>query len=80
MTQPRAVLDPSPLLTGDDLLAHGIPSGPQYKTLLQRMREGQLDGAIRDKAEALAMVEKWMAEGGETEGGRGKVGRRNLAV
>ena len=30
------VLDPPPLLTGDDLLAHGIPSGPQYKTLLQR--------------------------------------------
>ncbi len=64
LAEPRTVLDPPPLLTGDDLLAHGIPSGPQYKTLLQRVRDGQLDGAIRDQAEALAMVEKWMAEGG----------------
>ena len=38
LAQPREVLDPPPLLTGDDLLAHGIPSGPQYKTLLQRVR------------------------------------------
>jgi poly(A) polymerase len=63
--QPRAVLDPPPLLTGDDLLAHGIPSGPQYKTLLQRVRAAQLDGTIHDKAAALAMVEKWIAERGE---------------
>ena len=51
-------------MTGDDLLAEGIPAGPRYRTLLQRMREAQLDGAIRDRAKALAMVEKWMAEGG----------------
>jgi poly(A) polymerase len=65
LAQPRAVLDPPPLLTGDDLLAHGIPSGPQYKTLLQRVRAAQLDGAIHDKIEALAMVEQWIAESGK---------------
>jgi poly(A) polymerase len=64
LTKPPAALNPSPLLTGDDLLAHGIPSGPQYKTLLQRVRASQLDGAIHTKAEALAMVEKWIAESG----------------
>ena len=60
--QPREMLDPPPLLTGNDLLAHGIPSGPEYKTLLQRIRAAQLDGEVRTKAEALAMVEKWRGE------------------
>jgi poly(A) polymerase len=64
LAQPRTVLDPPPLLTGDDLLAHGLPSGPQYKTLLQRARAAQLDGEVCTKAEALAMVEKWRVGGG----------------
>ncbi len=38
LAQPRETLDPPPLLTGDDLLADGIPSGPQYKMLLERIR------------------------------------------
>jgi tRNA nucleotidyltransferase/poly(A) polymerase len=62
--QPRAVLDPPPLLTGDDLLAHGIPAGPQYKTLLERVRVAQLDGELHNQAEALAMVEKWIVDSG----------------
>jgi poly(A) polymerase len=33
LDQPRDVLDPPPLLTGGDLLAMGIPAGPQFKTL-----------------------------------------------
>ncbi len=64
LAEPRTVLDPPPLLTGDDLLAQGIPAGPQYKTLLQWVRAAQLDGAMHTKAEALAMVETWIAESG----------------
>lgn len=58
LAQPRQVLDPPPLVTGDDLLGHGIPSGPRYKTILQRIRAAQLDGEIRTTAEALAFAEK----------------------
>jgi poly(A) polymerase len=66
--KPRETLDPLPLLTGNDLLAQGIPSGPEYKTLLQRTRAAQLDGEIHSRAEALALVEKWRGEGrGERE-------------
>jgi poly(A) polymerase len=65
LTQPRAVLDPPPLLTGDDLLAHGIPAGPLYKILLDRVRVAQLDGELHNQAEALAMVEKWIVKSGE---------------
>jgi poly(A) polymerase len=62
LAQPREVLDPPPLLTGDDLLEHGIPSGPQYKTLLQRIRAAQLDGEVHTTIEALAAAEKIIAE------------------
>ncbi len=64
LAQPRNVLDPPPLLTGDDLLANGIPSGPQYKMLLQRIRAAQLDGEVRTEDEAMAMVRKWLVDGG----------------
>ena len=59
LTEPREELDPPPLVTGDDLQALGIPPGPEYGTLLPRIRAAQLDGEIRSRTEALAMVEKW---------------------
>ncbi len=59
LAQPREVLDPPPLLTGDDLLDQGIPSGPEYRMLLDRLRIAQLDQEVRTKDEALAMVKQW---------------------
>ncbi len=64
LQQPRAVLDPPPLVTGDDLQAVGILPGPEYKTLLQRLRNAQLDRELSSKAEALAQVKKWMENSG----------------
>ncbi len=58
LTQPREQLDPPPLLTGDDLLAHGIPAGPQYRVLLNRVRAAQLDEQIHTRAEALELAAK----------------------
>ena len=52
------------MLTGDDLLAQGIPRGRSTNAAGQRVRAVQLDGALHDKAEALAMVEKWQVERG----------------
>jgi poly(A) polymerase len=57
LSQPRETLDPPPLLTGNDLLASGIPSGPWYKMILDRIRDAQLDGEVRSKAEAAALAE-----------------------
>ena len=65
LTQPRDSLDPPPLVTGDDLLANGIPSGPRYKMLLERIRAAQLDGEVCTKAEAMAMVKEWIVESEE---------------
>ncbi|NLE39680.1 MAG: hypothetical protein GX621_16805, partial [Pirellulaceae bacterium] len=57
LRQPRETLDPPPLVTGDDLLAHGLSAGPLFGTLLSRLRDAQLDGEIKTKAEGMAMVE-----------------------
>ena len=53
LTRPRADLDPPPLLTGADLLAAGMPSGPEMGALLARIRQLQLDGEISTREEAL---------------------------
>jgi poly(A) polymerase len=63
LAEPREVLDPPPLLTGDDLVGRGLPPGPVYGVLLQRVREAQLDGEIRTKAEAIELVERLLDEG-----------------
>ena len=62
LAQPREVLDPPPLLTGDDLIEHGVPRGPVYRMLLDRTRDAQLDDEIHDKTEALALVDRLLEQ------------------
>jgi tRNA nucleotidyltransferase/poly(A) polymerase len=62
LSQPREVLDPTPLLSGDDLIEHGVPRGPVYRMLLERVRDAQLDGEIHDKTEALGLVDRLLNE------------------
>jgi poly(A) polymerase len=50
-------LNPPPLLTGDDLIARGLIAGPQFKKLLDEIREAQLEGRIRTKEEAFQIVD-----------------------
>lgn len=58
---PRGELNPPLLVTGDDLRAAGLTPGPAFKRLLDAVREAQLDGAVRTKDEALALVERLRA-------------------
>jgi poly(A) polymerase len=58
-------LAPPPLLTGNDLLEMSVPQGPIFKTLLDKVREAQLDGVIRTHDEAVAMGRRLLAEGDE---------------
>jgi poly(A) polymerase len=57
------ILDPPPLLTGDDLVKLGLEPGPAFKPLLDAVRESQLEGAISTKEEALALVSRLRTEG-----------------
>jgi putative nucleotidyltransferase with HDIG domain len=58
-------LAPPPLITGTDLLDMGVPQGPVYKTVLDKVREAQLDGTIRTRDEAVTLVQRVLAEGDE---------------
>jgi poly(A) polymerase len=53
---PPEVLNPPPVLTGNDLIAIGLKPGRDFKRLLDAVRDAQLDGQIRSRDEALAMI------------------------
>jgi hypothetical protein len=53
---------PPPLLTGDDLRAAGVPPGPLYGRVLQRARDMQLEGMLRDRDDALAQIARLVSE------------------
>jgi poly(A) polymerase len=44
---------PPPLVGGDDLKAMGLPEGPAFKTILDRVYYAQLNEELRSRAEAL---------------------------
>ena len=41
-----------PLLSGDDVLALGVPEGPQVESILEQVREATITGAVSDREEA----------------------------
>lgn len=57
---PRDVAPP-PLLTGDDLIAMGVPPGPRYKRILDAVYDAQLNGEIADSDAAAAMARTLVA-------------------
>ena len=60
---PRDELDPPPLVTGDDLVTHGVRRGRRYAVLLKQLRDAQLDGLFVDKQTGLRLVDEWLAAG-----------------
>lgn len=47
---------PPPLVRGDDLIALGLKPGPRFGEILEAVETRQLEGALRDREEALAWV------------------------
>jgi tRNA nucleotidyltransferase/poly(A) polymerase len=58
------LLNPPPLLTGDDLIAHGVPRGKVYQELLEAVRMAQLDGKVATREAALKLVDEILAQQG----------------
>lgn len=54
-------LDPPPLLTGQDLIAHGYKPGPAFKPTLAAARAAQLDGEIASQSEAINLAKRMLA-------------------
>lgn len=51
-------INPLPLITGDDLIRIGVFPGPQFKELLELVRDAQLDGLIATPTEALELARR----------------------
>ena len=61
--QPAGPINPPPLLTGHDLVRHGLEPGAHFSVILETVREAQLEGKVQSKREALDWVERYMATG-----------------
>src|SRR5262245_47826678 len=61
---PPEELDPPPLITGDDLRVLGLTPGPRFKTLLDAVREAQLEGTVTTPEQARELVEGLIAKPG----------------
>jgi poly(A) polymerase len=64
-------VEPPPLVTGDDLLARGVPQGPVYREILEALYTQQLDEKIRSREQALAVLEQMVREK-SAAGGEGR--------
>jgi hypothetical protein len=53
---PHARLNPAPLVDGRLLLELQVPTGPLYASLIKSARAAQLDGAIRNREEAIGWL------------------------
>lgn len=61
-------LNPPPLATGKDLIAHGMQSGPHFSALLEHLRDAQLEGRLTSKNDALAEAADWLVRRTEEKG------------
>ncbi len=52
------MLQPAPLVTGDDLVARGIPTGPRYKQVLDLLYARQLNEQVVTREQALRELEE----------------------
>ena len=57
LTLPAEQLNPNPLISGDDLIAAGLPSGKWFKQILAQVRDAQLVGEIHDQDEAIELAQ-----------------------
>jgi len=60
LARPESEWNPPPLVTGDDLMAHGLKPGRHFAALLEHLRDEQLEGRLRTPQEALSEADRWM--------------------
>jgi poly(A) polymerase len=61
--QPAGPINPPPLLTGHDLVRHGLEPGAHFAVILETIREAQLEGRVQSKREVLDWVDRYIATG-----------------
>lgn len=61
--QPAGPINPPPLVTGHDLVRHGLTPGSHFSTILEQVREAQLDRVVNSKREALEWLDRQLKAG-----------------
>ena len=51
-------------LSGDDVVALGVPRGPAVAQVLAAVRDARLDGTMQSRAMEEEHVRQWLAKGG----------------
>jgi len=59
--EPKGPINPPPLVNGHDLVEHGLEPSARFATLLEQLRDAQLEGAIHSKRDALEWVDRQLA-------------------
>jgi poly(A) polymerase len=57
-SMPPEVMHPKPLMSGEDLIASGYPPGPRFKEILAAVEDGQLEGRLQSKDDAVEFVRR----------------------
>ena len=60
---PQTVINPAPLISGDDLKSLGLAPGPAFKSLLDAIRDAQLNDQISTREQAIELA-RGLASGG----------------
>ncbi len=55
---PPEAIRPTPLISGDDLIAAGYPPGPRFKQILSVVEDAQLEGRLQSKDSAMEYVRR----------------------
>lgn len=55
---PAALVNPPPLINGEDLKLLGLTPGPQFRAILDQVRDAQLESLINTPEEALLLARK----------------------
>lgn len=55
---PSALLNPPPLISGNDLKEIGLAPGPKFRAILDQVRDAQLNSLINTRNEAVSLAEK----------------------
>ena len=55
-------IKPKPIITGDDLIDLGLSPGPDFKVILSKVFDEQLEGNILNHKGGISLVKKLIAE------------------
>lgn len=58
VAMPAEVMRPAPLISGDDLIDAGYKPGRDFKVILSAVEDGQLEGRLRSRDEAMEFVRR----------------------